>query len=463
MQLIVNFLGRLHPLVGHLPIGFFIFLIILEYTGYWNKKFKLSASIRHFTLTLGILFAVLTATFGLLLAQQSNYSAFLLNQHRLYSLIFTALTLILYSIRNRVFVYRLVLVVSLFFLIVAGHLGARLTHGDNYFSLIQHQDSNLKVHPQTALIYSDVIQPLFQERCVACHGSAKNNGDLRLDTNEEMLKGGKTGFVFKAGDATSSLIIKRIHLSLDSKEHMPPKGKVQLSEDEDALLQWWIDIGAPTNKHISDISVPTYMLDIIYAKLGVPPTPLPDRLSILDRAHVLESKFGIIVHSLSAESPYIEVNARFCGNKFGDDQLQEIADLGPAIQVLDLGLTGVTDRGLVYLGGMKHLQRLQLDHTRVTSAGLGALEPLTQLESLNLYSTDIDDLVFKQLKSLPSLRHLYLWNTQVSKSAAKTWEIEHTNLLRKKHFAEQIESIKDQMTHEDASANVGESFPNSKK
>ena len=92
MQLIVNFLGRLHPLVGHLPIGFFIFLIILEYTGYWNKKFKLSASIRHFTLTLGILFAVLTATFGLLLAQQSNYSAFLLNQHRLYSLIFTALT-----------------------------------------------------------------------------------------------------------------------------------------------------------------------------------------------------------------------------------------------------------------------------------------------------------------------------------------------------------------------------------
>jgi hypothetical protein len=58
---------------------------------------------------------------------------------------------------------------------------------------------------------------------------------------------------------------------------------------------------------------------------------------------------------------------------------------------------------------------------------------------------------------------LYLWNTQVSKSAAKTWEIQHTNLLRKKHFAEQIESIKDQMTHEDASANVGESFSSPKK
>jgi hypothetical protein len=71
--------------------------------------------------------------------------------------------------------------------------------------------------------------------------------------------------------------------------------------------------------------------------------------------------------------------------------------------------------------------------------------------------------VFKQLKSLPSLRHLYLWNTKVSKSAAETWEIEHTNLLRKKHFAEQIELIKDQIAHEDASANVGESFPSSKK
>ena len=47
-----------------------------------------------------------------------------------------------------------------------------------------------------------------------------------------------------AGDPASSELLKRVHLPEEDKEHMPPKGKTPLTDDETAVLAWWIEAGA---------------------------------------------------------------------------------------------------------------------------------------------------------------------------------------------------------------------------
>jgi hypothetical protein len=65
-----------------------------------------------------------------------------------------------------------------------------------------------------AILYRDVIQPILESRCYDCHSSAKEKGDLRLDKEEFIQKGGKHGPVIKAGPADSSAIFKRLMLPL---------------------------------------------------------------------------------------------------------------------------------------------------------------------------------------------------------------------------------------------------------
>jgi hypothetical protein len=47
-----------------------------------------------------------------------------------------------------------------------------------------------------------------------------------------------------AGKAAESLLLKRVALPMDDDEHMPPEDKEQLTKEEVALIQWWINEGA---------------------------------------------------------------------------------------------------------------------------------------------------------------------------------------------------------------------------
>jgi hypothetical protein len=51
-------------------------------------------------------------------------------------------------------------------------------------------------------------------------------------------------------------MIKRLLLPEDSDEHMPPSGKNQPTAGEIALVKWWINVGAPTDKTIEDLRMP---------------------------------------------------------------------------------------------------------------------------------------------------------------------------------------------------------------
>jgi len=86
------------------------------------------------------------------------------------------------------------------------------------------------------------IKPLFDKRCVRCHGSSKKEGGLRLDRRDDALNGGDSGPAFVAGKSAESLLIKYV-AAVDSDVVMPPEGE-RLSDEAIGLLRGWIDQGA---------------------------------------------------------------------------------------------------------------------------------------------------------------------------------------------------------------------------
>lgn len=82
-----------------------------------------------------------------------------------------------------------------------------------------------------AVDYVKDIKPLLRERCVSRHGTVKQKGDLRLDAGALIA------------NASHAELLARVR-SQDEDERMPPEG-ARLTTDQVALLQQWMDAGAP--------------------------------------------------------------------------------------------------------------------------------------------------------------------------------------------------------------------------
>ncbi len=98
-----------------------------------------------------------------------------------------------------------------------------------------------------AVSEKDVL-PIFQVRCVACHGKRRQEAGLDLRTRASRLKGGRSGPAVLPGDPDRSPIIRKI----ESRE-MPPV-EMQLANSvrpptaaELQLLRRWIAAGAPAD------------------------------------------------------------------------------------------------------------------------------------------------------------------------------------------------------------------------
>ncbi|MEW6159465.1 MAG: DUF1549 domain-containing protein, partial [Verrucomicrobiota bacterium] len=101
------------------------------------------------------------------------------------------------------------------------------------------------------------IRPILSDNCYACHGpdEKKRKAGLRLDRQEDAFKTLKSGgHAIVAGDLKRSLLFERIR-SQDADELMPPpdSGKT-LSSEQVALIQRWIEQGAPWKAHWSYIA-----------------------------------------------------------------------------------------------------------------------------------------------------------------------------------------------------------------
>ena len=138
------------------------------------------------------------------------------------------------------------------------------------------------------------IRPILSDNCFQCHGpdKAHRKADLRLDVREEAIR--QEAFV--PGKPEKSGLIKRLH-STDGDEVMPPpESNKKLSAHQKALLEKWVQQGAPYQQHWSyekplKARVPSGVnpVDALVLKrlesLGIKPSPEADRRTLIRRLH----------------------------------------------------------------------------------------------------------------------------------------------------------------------------------
>jgi mono/diheme cytochrome c family protein len=92
-----------------------------------------------------------------------------------------------------------------------------------------------------ALSFSADIFPIFQSRCINCHGGERIEGDLVILTYEDLMAGGKDGQVVVPGDAGNSLLVELV-----TNLKMPKRGP-KLTPVQIQAITDWVNQGALNN------------------------------------------------------------------------------------------------------------------------------------------------------------------------------------------------------------------------
>lgn len=419
-----QFLGRFHPLAVHLPIGLIVLVPLLEIAGRFRPALREAAG---FVLALAAAACVVTLALGYLLAYGSGEAGGTLTLHMWGGITLSVLTLACVLARpgwssGRIpLLYPATLAVVLIALLFTAHQGGSLTHGSSY--LTQYMPPALKrvaalgfgsadqANPNS--VYAKAINPIFDSNCVSCHGSAKVQGGLRLDSYDRLMRGGRDGAIVVAGNPERSILVQRITLPASDKHFMPAEGKPPLKPQQIAAIEAWIRQGAsPSATSIPGIALPEEAKEL-------PPQPVDDYSALMPEINAMDKGLGAkLVPVSSKPSDGLVLQTADVAPTFDDAQLAQLARFAPYIVEADLGRTAITDASFDTLSRFTHLRALHLESTAITGNGLEKLAPLTQLTYLNLSGTRVTTGAMASLRAMKNLRRVYLFNTPAESAPA---------------------------------------------
>lgn len=413
-----EFIGRLHPLLVHLPIGILLLAILLE----WLPAHKPYKSVRRsirFILWIGFFSAVASGITGYLLSQSGEYESEAVSWHQNAGIALIIFSFVYAWVRGQKQlrpIFKLLSIVALGLLTVTGHLGGTLTHGEGYltsgFDSVKEVDLS-NVNLQKAIYYDDLVKPILESRCYGCHGSSKQKGKLRLDEPQHILKGGKDGVILVAGKVDESEMFDRILLPLNDEDHMPPKEKKQLTEKEIAVLKAWIASGADFKKSVKESGQLAELENILSLEKvnEVPDVPVHEVSPANSKALAELHKLGVVIVPVAAGSNYLSANL------INATALDSVMDLLMLLKTqvvwLKAGNQPVTDIHITKIATLTSLTRLGLEHTEITDQGLTSLKPLSTLQYLNLNYTKITATGVMALAPLKNLQTIYLYGTNI--------------------------------------------------
>ncbi|WP_111670440.1 c-type cytochrome domain-containing protein [Algoriphagus litoralis] len=428
-------LGRMHPLLVHLPIGILVFGILLCFFPQ-KKKNPLLPSIRLAFLLGGI--AALSAGISGFLQYQFEGFAWEDVRIHLFGGILTTLgsfgvffhlkSLKKIQLKSKIFVLGLALV-----LIITGHLGGNLTHGESYFTEVLPQELQsflgIEIQPEKgpelaeesweeAVFYSEVVQPILNQNCKSCHNPRNKKGELDLSSMKALLAGGEDGLILTAGDAEHSELFARLILPKEDEKHMPPSGKPQPSKEEIALIESWIKSGAKDNQTLAGAGIPRKLIERFIAKNEKPFYPITDFPAISTDSLAELKSFGFFAEAVESGSGLLKVT---CINfpDFQNSDWDKLAPFKNRIAYLDLSGTKISSEIINSIVELPNLTVLKLNETAISGSNLGALTALAHLKLLYMNNTTFTLREIQMLAKSQSLKKVFAFDTP----AAKEWTV----------------------------------------
>ncbi|KAA0992575.1 c-type cytochrome domain-containing protein [Dyadobacter aurulentus] len=415
-------IGRMHPLILHFPIVILLIAMLLEFFRF-KPEYSTNQFYKNFLqnlLLIGALFAAITVIMGLFLSREEGYTGDTLTLHKWTGAGIFFIASIIYWIRNttwyRAPVAKASAFVTVVILVMTGHYGAALTHGSNFIWEPVSTDNEMAAVPlDEAVVYTNVIKPILDQKCTSCHNPEKIKGELNLSDPESILKGGKSGKLIVPGNPQMSLLLQRVHLPVEEKKHMPPSGKAQLTLQEISLLTLWVKQKADFKKKLTELAATDSLRVLATAYLKPAETEDKFDFPAADEEAVakLNSDYRTIL-PLARESPALAVNI-YNASAYNVKQLDELSDIKKQVISLNLNKMPVKDADLKSVKQFENLRKLDLNFTDVTAAGLKELSSLKYLQSLTLSGTKLN---LSDLKSvlpvLKSLKTVAVWDTKLS-------------------------------------------------
>jgi len=408
----LQFLGRFHPLLVHLPIGLIVLLPLLEFAGTRRQSLREAAG---FVLQISLATCVLAIIFGLLLAYGSGEIGTTVTRHMRGGIVLAIELLLCRAVRRSWLMaqprlYFTLLTAVLITLAWTAHHGGSLTHGSDY--LTRYMPLTLKrfvapsavsSHPNS--FFARHVYTVLDTKCVTCHGTNKEQGGLRLDSYESLMAGGKDGIVIAPRNPDGSLLLKKVTLPPNDPHFMPAEGRPPLTPDEIVRIRAWVLQGASPDA----TSIPGIF---IAEDQDEAPPPVGDYSALMGEIRRMQQSQGAKLVTVSANpSDGLILRTIDVASNFDDAQLAQFQRFAPFIVEAELGRTAVTDAGIETVRQFKNLRALHLEGTAVTGRTLAELSSLSQLTYLNLSGTKVTSDALSPLKSMPNLRHLFLFNT----------------------------------------------------
>ena len=427
---LLDFLGSLHPLIVHLPIGIVLLTIAIDV--FMRNK---NNSVQR-VITMGWFFSffsgLLAAIFGWFLGDNGYYLESQINIHKWSGIAFVGICFILWLLRYTNFRFsksfnRSVNLTSIILLMITGHFGGEMTHGQNYlFENLPYTKKKISVttlseskrsNNDSLFVYEDLIHPVMEEKCIACHNQNLASGGLNMSSIESMIKGGNSGAGIQNGNPFESLIYKRVSFPHDHPKFMPPTG-VPLSYDQIATLEWWIDNGAkkqmpvtltrndPKTLRFMELQYGLDLREKTYLETLTLSSPSQEELKSIEGEEY-------IWRFLNPEQSFLDL--KFTKKKIEINDLLKVQSIKNNITWLNLADCMLNDNHLSYISNFPNLTRLRIQkNPLVTNKGIEALQKLEHLTELNLYGTRVSNNTLITLGQMKSLKKLFVWNTRIT-------------------------------------------------
>ena len=206
---------------------------------------------------------------------------------------------------------------------------------------------------------------------------------------------------------------------------MPADGKTPLTKAEVEIIQWWIEKGmAIKGKKIAELknaqAIQTKAADFLgftAASNSNESTNLenrkinPDIPSVVNIAQIdsLRNK-GVNVRVMLHQPVMLDITIP---SEFGtaiNSIKSNLRSIAKNVIWLNVSNNGLTENELDFLPLMTNLEKLRLEKNPLSDKIILPLSGLHHLEALNLNETNVTQLGIEKLKQMPALKRVYQWN-----------------------------------------------------
>ncbi len=403
----LHFVGKLHPVIIHLPIGIFLFT-------YWLVLLSIKNPSKY-THTIGwglqssFYTAIVASILGYLRYLTGDYTAEVLNHMwmAITTTVFIGLLWFLYfkKVSNRLFNGSFTLVVIC--LTISSHLGAQLTHGKGYLKLPK-KPTTVSIKKDSINLYTQVIHSILDKKCVSCHGNEKQEGGLILSSVEGILKGGESGLAIDFKNPNDSRLLYHLELPMDHDLRMPPKSRTQLTPIELELIKNWVLVGAKFEQTMAYQQIDRSQLELLEEFFPPELNPVSPP-SHKDLEKILAHDFRVDQYSM--DHHYVVV--RYLGDSLSMDAFDALYKIRKNVIELNLNSVIIPPSAFEKFRNFKNLKKLHLNHTNIEDQDLASLDALP-LQLVSLTNTRITQEGIHQLLKNQSLEKLFLWKTSIT-------------------------------------------------